>query len=160
MHLFTILLLCKCGLQTCAASRSWLDPKLWKLGVLKVICFVSLSLYLQGAVLNVVERFHTLLKLGYFCRLHDAGKFLFAHFSVVSETPKPLISDLVEADGISPIAKAVSEFKFFCGRHSVDSESKARDGHSSGFTKRTCILSVFCSHSLNLHPPLAGKLQI
>lgn len=64
-------------------------------------------------MLNVVERFHTLLKLRYFCHLHDAGKFLFAHFSVVSETPKPLISDLVEADGISPVAKAVLEFKFF-----------------------------------------------
>lgn len=97
-----------------------------------------MSLFLStftGAVLSVVGRFHTLLKLRYFCHLHDSGKFPFAHTGVVAETPKPLISDPVGADGIPPTTEAFLEFKFFCGPHSMHSESKARDGHSSGFTK-------------------------
>lgn len=113
-----------------------------------------------GAVLSLVERFHTLLKLRYFCHLHDSEKFPFAYFRVASEIPKPLISDPVEADGISPTAEAVLKFKFFCDLHSMVSANKARDSHSSDFTERTCILSVFCRHSLNLHLPIAGKLQI
>lgn len=112
----------------------------------------------SGAVLKLVERFLTLLKLRYFCHLCDSGKFPFAHIGVVSKTPNPLISGPVEAAEISPIAEAVLKFKFFCGTHSMDSGRKARDGPSSGLTKRTCVLSVICS--LNLHPPLAGKLQI
>lgn len=111
-------------------------------------------------MLSLIEMFHTVLKLRYFCQLHDSGKFPFAYFSVVSEIPKPLISDPVEADGISPITKEVLEFKFFCGPLSMDSESKARVCHSSGFTKMSCVLSVFCRHSLTLHPAIAGKLQI
>lgn len=41
------LLLPKCRVQTSAPSRSWLDPKLWKLGASEGICFVSVSLHVH-----------------------------------------------------------------------------------------------------------------
>lgn len=73
----------------------------------------ALPLFLStftGAVLSLVGRFHTLIKLRYFCHLHDSGKFPSAHIGVVAETPKPLISEPVGAGGISPRAKAFLEF--------------------------------------------------
>lgn len=161
MHIFIILLFCKFRLQT-SASRSWLDPNPLKLGALKWIWYIPDSLHFLWRVCAQLDR-----------RVpHSAQAQIFLPSPCHWEIPVcPCWCGIRRLQSFSfqivqkqlETAITVLQFKFSCTAHSTESESKARDGHGTGFTERTCISGVSCSHTLNLHLPPAegtGKLQI